>query len=195
MGYSTDSIKDGCYPDTSVLINKFNIIDEEKLSNIESLITTVKIAQLEKTPIAGCFDFKHYCDIHFFIYNELFDWAGKIRAINISKKGTIFCPSNIIEQQSALVFDRLRDQNYFQNEKFDIFVSNIIDFYISTNYLHPFREGNGRAQRAFLTQLIRAANYNINFSEIDTDLLMIATIQSASGVNDLLFKIFKDSIK
>lgn len=51
--------------------------------------------------------------------------------------------------------------------------------------LHPFREGNGRTQRVFLTQLIRHSGHDINFSTIDTDELMIATIQSANGVTDL----------
>lgn len=71
----------------------------------------------------------------------------------------------------------------------------IVDFYCVTNDLHPFREGNGRTQRAFLTQLIRNAGYDLNWSEVDGDLLMIATIQSAQGVTDLLRKIFEDNIK
>lgn len=69
-----------------------------------------------------------------------------------------------------------------------------MDFYCVTNMLHPFREGNGRAQRAFLTQLIRAAGYDINWAEVDTDLLMFATMQSANGVADLLKKILSDAI-
>ena len=47
----------------------------------------------------------------------------------------------------------------------------IVDFYCVTNDLHPFREGNGRTQRAFLTQLIRNAGYDINWAEVDGDLL------------------------
>ncbi|MBQ5488867.1 MAG: hypothetical protein IIT70_08470 [Clostridia bacterium] len=56
--------------------------------------------------------------------------------------------------------------------------------------MHPFLEGNGRTQRAFLTQLIRNAGYNISFADMDTDLLMIATIQSAQGITDLLKQLF-----
>ena len=68
------------------------------------------------------------------------------------------------------------------------------DFYCRTNMLHPFREGNGRTQRVFLTQLIRHSGHNINFSTIDTDELMIATIQSANGIVDYLRNLFKESI-
>ena len=61
--------------------------------------------------------------------------------------------------------------------------------------IHPFREGNGRTQRLFLTQLINLNNYSIDFSKIDTDELMIATIQAANGVADYLKSIFKNAIK
>jgi len=57
-----------------------------------------------------------------------------------------------------------------------------------------FSEGNGRTQRVFLTQLIRNAGYEINFADMDTDLLMIATIQSAQGVTDLLKQFFTVNI-
>ena len=76
----------------------------------------------------------------------------------------------------------------------DSFVEEIVDFYCDSNILHPFREGNGRTQRVFLTQLIRGAGYDISFADMDTDLLMIATIQSAQGVTDLLRQILYDSI-
>ena len=75
------------------------------------------------------------------------------------------------------------------------FVDEIVDFYCSTNALHPFREGNGRTQRAFFTQLIRNAGYEFSFADMDTELLMIATIQSAQGVNDLLEEIFKKNVR
>ncbi len=60
--------------------------------------------------------------------------------------------------------------------------------------LHPFREGNGRTQRTFFAQLIRNAGFDINFSEIDADAMMIANIQAAGGVNDPLQEVFRKSI-
>lgn len=75
------------------------------------------------------------------------------------------------------------------------FVEEIVDFYCTTNYLHPFREGNGRTQRIFISKLIKYCGYRFDFSNIDPDLLMIATIQAANGVVDTLFNIFKKEIK
>ena len=60
--------------------------------------------------------------------------------------------------------------------------------------LHPFREGNGRTQRIFISQLIRYAGYDIDFSVVDPDELMIATIQSANGVRDNLFRLFQQNL-
>jgi len=194
MSYDLDPISDSCYPDTFVLINKLNIKDEDKLAETETLSTLINSSRLELEPLEGDFDFEHYKSVHKFLFDELYDWAGQIRGVNISKKGTRFCPFNDIEKRAKLIFERLRRRNLFRGlNKFE-FVMEIVDFYCITNELHPFREGNGRAQRSFLTQLIRNAGYDINFSDIDVDLLMIATIQSANGVNDLLKNIFNESI-
>lgn len=65
---------------------------------------------------------------------------------------------------------------------------------IAINILHPFREGNGRAERIFISQLIRFNGYDIDFSDIDTDYLMFATIQSAQGITDNLVNLFKENI-
>lgn len=65
---------------------------------------------------------------------------------------------------------------------------------IAINILHPFREGNGRTERIFISQLIRFNGYDIDFSDIDTDYLMFATIQSAQGITDKLVNLFKENI-
>ncbi len=194
MGYSIDPIAANCYPDATVLINKFDIRDEAKLSEIESVITSVRYAEWESAPQADSFDFAHYKAIHHFLFSDLYDWAGEVRTVDISKKGTKFTPAEDIESQAELIFKRLKECSFFKGLPHDEFVEEIVDFYCVTNALHPFREGNGRTQRAFLTQLIRNAGYDIAFADMDTELLMIATIQSAQGVTDLLKRIFEETI-
>lgn len=194
MGYSIDPISANCYSGTTILINKFDIRDEEKLNEVESVLASVRYAEWLNAPKADSFDFEHYKAIHHFLFSDLYDWAGQIRTVNISKKGTKFTPSENIEEQAALVFKRLRKCNYFKGLDHSAFVNEIVDFYCVTNALHPFREGNGRTQRIFLTQLIRNAGYDINFADMDTELLMIVTIQSAQGVTDMLKQLFLESI-
>ena len=60
MGYSIDPISANCYPGTTVLINKFDIRDEEKLNEIESVISSVRYAEWLNAPRATVFDFDHY---------------------------------------------------------------------------------------------------------------------------------------
>ena len=209
MAYSIDPIQANCYPGTTVLVNKLHIHDEAALQEAEALATYVNASKLEQCPLEGVFDFAHYKAIHQFLFSDLYDWAGQIRTVNLSKKGTDFCPAGEIEPQAKLIFDRLKEQNYFRfaplmyleaaltniekmpQSTFD----EIIEKYVEMNVAHPFREGNGRTQRAFLTQLIRSAGCDLNWSEVDGDLLMIATIQAAQGVTDLLRQVLGEAIK
>ena len=195
MGYSINPISVNCYPDTTVLINKFDIRDEEKLNEVESVLASARFAEWLNAPKADSFDFEHYKAIHHFLFSDLYDWAGQIRTVNISKKGTKFTSAENIEAQATLIFKRLKNCNCFKGLAHAEFVDEIVDFYCVTNALHPFREGNGRTQRIYFTQLIRHYGYDINFADMDTDLLMIATIQSAQGVTDMLKQLFVESIK
>lgn len=195
MSYSITSLTDDYYEGTNCLINKFNIQNEEQLAKIEASITLAKTAELERNPISTTFDFEHYKQIYRYLFEDLYEWAGSVRTVDISKKGTNFISAENIEVVANACFDRLKSHNYFRNFDFEDFVENIVDFYCSTNMLHPFREGNGRTQRIFIAQLIRFGGYDINFSEIDTDELMVATIQSANGITDYLKEIFKAHLK
>ncbi len=193
MPYSLNSITDDCYEGTTCLVNKFGIKDEDKLSNVEAQITFAKAVMLEDAPLVGNFDFEHFKNIHYFLFCDLYNWAGQIRTVNISKKNTNFVNFNSIEKIASRAFSKVKN-GYFDNLNFNDFAEKIADFYNDVNHLHPFREGNGRAQRIYFTQLIRHYGYDINFSDIDTDELMIATIKASQGVMDYLIDFFKKAI-
>ena len=195
MGYSIDAITEDCYEGTSCLINKLGIKDDKKLKEFEAAVTLAKASELETQPISDAFDVEHYKAIHKFLFEDIYDWAGKYRTINMSKKGTSFAQADKIPALMNACFKKLKDNDSFRNNSFDEFVENMVDFYQVTNMIHPFREGNGRTQRIFIAQLIRYNCYDINFADVDSDELMIATIQAANGVKDNLIRIFSDSIK
>lgn len=164
-----DSIRNDCYEGTPCLINKFGIRDEQQLEAVEADITMLKAAELEQKPIDGSFDFEHYRAIHRYLFEDLYDWAGEIRSIDMSKKGTNFVRAAGINDIAQRCFARLKKENFFIGLPHDEFADSIVDFYCSTNMLHPFREGNGRTQRIFISQLVRHAGYELNFSEIDVE--------------------------
>ena len=195
MAYSIDALTSDCYEGTTCLINKFNIKDENILKDLETTGTFSKITEYSLNPLFNTFDVNHYKAIHKYLFEDIYEWAGEYRSVDMSKKGTSFAKAESIDKLMAKCFARLQAKNCFLGLSFDIFVDSIVDFYCVTNMIHPFREGNGRTQRLFLTQLINLNNYSIDFSEIDTDELMIATIQAANGVTDYLKGIFKNAIK
>lgn len=195
MSYSIDAISDDCYPGSAVLINKFDIRDEVVLDEVETRIVSARTAEWSAQPRCETFDFAHYKAVHAYLFSELYDWAGQTRHVNISKKGTSFCDWQQLEQEAKRVFDGLGKRGYFQHLEHNAFVEEIVDFYCATNFLHPFREGNGRTQRVFLVQLINAVGYDIEFSNVDPDLLILATIQAAQGVSDNLRKVLSEAIR
>ena len=194
MSYSINALTNNCYEGTTCLINKLDIRDENQLDVVESQITVAKISMLQQNRIDGNFDFEHYKAIHKFIFEDLYDWAGIPRVVDISKKGTSFVKAENIDEIATACFERLKNQNYFKNLNIDEFIEKVTDFYCVTNNLHPFREGNGRTQRVFLSQLALNAGYEIDFANIDTDELMVATIQAANGVDTNLKEALKEII-
>jgi len=194
MSYSIDSTTDGCYPGTTCLINKLGIQDETELADTEAAIVLGKASLLDQQPLPGSFDFEHYKRIHRFLFCDLYDWAGQIRTINISKKGTAFVSAVEIEPCADACFKRLAD---FGSEGLSHreLAEEIADFYHTVNMLHPFREGNGRAQRVFFTQWIRNLGYDFDLSPVDPDAFMIATVYAAQGVMDQLVDFFEQTIE
>jgi len=194
MSYSIDSTTDGCYPGTTCLINKLGIQDETELADTEAAIVLGKASLLDQQPLPGSFDFEHYKRIHRFLFCDLYDWAGQIRTINISEKGTAFVSAVEIEPCADACFKRLAD---FGSEGLSHreLAEEIADFYHTVNMLHPFREGNGRAQRVFFTQWIRSLGCDFDLSPVDPDAFMIATIYAAQGVMDQLVDFFEQTIE
>lgn len=190
MGYTVDSATNGCYPGTTVLVNRFGLRTQGELDAVEAALVTAKATQWEDMPQCSTFDFEHYKLIHKYLFGELYDWAGEVRTINIAKKGTQFCPADEIPRVSKAIFRRLAENDFFRELPRERFIEELVDFYQRTNELHPFREGNGRTQRVFLTQLAWQAGYKLDFACVDKDELMIATIYAVQGIEEPLKKVF-----
>lgn len=192
--YSLEGSHDNCYPDTTVLVNKLNIKTQELLTEAESLLVTSCSVRLEKTLKFEKVDFDYYKNLHRKMFGDLYEWAGTVRTINISKKGTVFCNASEIEHIGTLKFERLKKQNYLKGMKTEKFLDELTDLYHELNMLHPFREGNGRTLRLFVTLLVRNAERDIDFNNTDTDLLTIATIRAAQGDKSLLRSVFEELV-
>lgn len=118
-----------------------------------------------------------------------------LRDINISKKGTVFCDCTELEHIGRLKFERLKVQDYLRNMSDGEFLAELTDLYHELNMPHPFREGNDRTLRLFITLLVRNADRDINFALYDIDMLTIATIKAAQGDLTILRDVFEDIIE
>lgn len=192
--YSLEVSQDSCYPDTTVLVNKLDIRTQELLTEAESVLVTSCSVKLEKTMRFENVDFDYYKNLHRQMFSDLYDWAGTVRKINISKKGTVFCNASDIERIGTLKFERLQKQKFLKEMKNDEFLDELTDLYHELNMLHPFREGNGRTLRLFVTLLVRNTGRDINFNNADSDLLTIATIRAAQGDKSLLRSVFGELV-
>lgn len=194
MAYKLSTTNSDCYEGTTILINKLNIHDEVQLQRDETLITTYIAAELIQQPLKTDFGFNDYRELHRKLFDKLYDWAGMPRTIGLSKTATTFAAPENITDLGERIFLRLKRLNYFKGLPRQEFIAETADLYHNLNMLHPFREGNGRTERVFLVQFVRNAGYDIDYSNLNSDLLMIGSIQAASGVMDTLVKFFEDNI-
>ena len=193
-GYSLSVSQESCYEGTTVLVNKLDIREQKLLDKAEAAIVTARIMDAENNVEFKNVDFEFYKLLHKNIFGDLYSWAGSIRNINLSKKGSHFCNANDIENICVLKFKYLKENNYFCGLKSEKFIEYLADFYNDMNYLHPFREGNGRTLRLFTSLLVKNAGYHIEFEKCDGDLLMIATIKAFQGDMFILQSVFEDII-
>ncbi|MBP3746349.1 MAG: Fic family protein [Ruminococcus sp.] len=192
--YSIEGCRDSCYPDTTVLVNKLDIREQSLLSEAESIIATSCSALIEKEMSFEGVDFDYYRNIHRIIFGDLYEWAGSLRKINMSKKGTVFCECSELENLGRLKFERLKNADYLCGLPDDAFLNQLTDFYHEMNMLHPFREGNGRTLRLFITLLVRNTGRDIDFTRCDTDVLIIAAVKAAQGDISLLREVLEEII-
>ncbi len=110
-----------CYPGSGVLKNKLGIQDEKKLREVERKLTAIRISDLIRKPIHGNFDLAHLCMIHFYIFQDLYTWAGELRKVDISK-GNMFCRVLYLPAQAEVVFSAIQRENLLKGLDRESFV-------------------------------------------------------------------------
>lgn len=166
-----------CYPDSRVLKNKLGIRDFDELHSIERDLANLRAIELLESPITGQFDFVHLQKIHAYLFQDIYDWAGKIRTVDIAK-GNPFCRHFNIKTESKRIFGELKAEKYLDNLSTGDFCARLAYYFGEINALHPFREGNGRAEREFIRQLAYQNNYLLNYSNITKNEMVAASIAS-----------------
>lgn len=172
-------------PTTGVLRNRLGITDAERLRIAESAITTVALAALDASLLPGSYDLTHLSAFHRRIFGRVYPWAGEIGTVAIAKTD-LFCLPQHIEPYAAEVFGQLADEKHLRGLPRTQFVDRITHYFAEVNAMHPFREGNGRTQRAFFGQLSRDAGWPIDWSSLEANVNTDASVASLRGDNNPL---------
>jgi len=141
------------YPGTNVLRNLRDIRDAGQLSQLEAIATTRRIIELAHKPVVGLFDVRHLQAIHRYIFQDVYEWAGEFRTVNIAKSGDPFAFHQHIASSLDKAFSELGRERYLKGADVERFARRAAYYLGEINAVHPFREGNGRAQREFIRQL------------------------------------------
>lgn len=183
-----------CYKNSDVLINKLNIRNKKDLFEAETELTTIRLKELEENPLKGKFDFNHLLAIHRYIFQDIYKWAGKVRTVEIGK-GNLFCTTPCIYDYANSIFDKYFPQCFSKKDKFDEFVQVFASNYGDLNALHPFREGNGRAQREFARIVCLECGYDFSLAyATHQEMLSASKLSFDKGDNSEFIRIFSKAI-
>lgn len=160
------------------LDNKFNIVNYNDISKFEYQTTADKSMELKSN---GFFrnapiNFETLCAIHKYLLGDIYPWAGTIREVNLYKEDSEFCRADYLENGLNQYFKELLKDNNLKGYNKEDFCELLAYYTNELNFLHPFREGNGRSKRLFLSELSLQAGWEIDFSKIDSKQLLMCEI-------------------
>ena len=167
-----------CYPGTDVLKNRLGIKDTEILKKAENEITSVKQYEMLRFPVKGRFTKSHLMNIHKHMFEDIYNFAGKIRREQISKGRTAFYPPAAIEKELERVFKFIMDNHQLSVFDGEEFYDALAYVMAELNIIHPFREGNGRTIREFIRLLAFHNGIQINWGNVDHKEILDASILS-----------------
>lgn len=167
-----------CYPDSSVLKNKLDIRDPVLLRKVEADLSSARQAEIFRTPVVGRFTATHLCNIHRKLLGDVYSFAGHLRREDIAKGTTRFVTYSQIKEKLQRLLGQLQQEKWLENVPFEAFVARSAYYMAELNYIHPFREGNGRAIREFMRLLFLHNGYVVQWDAVDVEALLNAMIDS-----------------
>lgn len=155
---------DAVDPATGVLHNKPGLRDQAALDAFDLESAGYQILEWDERPGANSFDLRHLCVLHRQVFKEVYAWAGEIRTVDITRGNSRFANLNQIESYAAKLFAGLRGEDFLRGLPVDRLAGRLAHYLSEINALHPFRDGNGRVQRVFISQLASAAGFSWDYS-------------------------------
>ena len=165
-------------PASGTLRNKLGLTNPTKLSDFERDVSALRQASMIVNPVGGKLDFQHLKGVHKTLFQDVYDWAGQTRTVEISKGPSAFASVQHINTHAEKVFGDLAADNHLQGMGREQFLDRAAHHLGEINALHPFREGNGRAQRAFMDEVAGRAGYGFDWSRTTQKEMIDASFES-----------------
>jgi cell filamentation protein len=168
-------------PKTGILRNLADITDPDDLLFFESVAVAKRIQELYEKPVR-IKGIDSLLSIHRHLFQDVYSWAGKRRKVEISKAGKQFFPTSHFDNAFRFIDTLISDYRSISKGNNMQIAEKLAEILDNVNYLHPFREGNGRAQREFLRLLALEKGLALNLNPPDNknvyDQYMDGTINS-----------------
>jgi cell filamentation protein len=186
-------------PISGLLRNKLDITDPEVLLFVESGAVTKRLQELYENPIK-IEGIDSLFEIHKHLFQDIYNWAGKKRNVEISKDGKQFFPTTHFDNAFRYIDQLIAEFKKIPRGNKINLVEKLVEILDNVNYLHPFREGNGRTQREFLRLLASEKSLILNLNPPDNksvyERYMKGTIESdITTLTELIFELVDNENK
>lgn len=154
--------------DGTYLRNKLGVTNSIDLSIAEYRLRALRQGEIDRgeVDIPRTYDKAHLQAIHRHLLQDVYEWAGKFRDVDISKRGDAFVPAQLLDKWTDKVSAKVRDRDWSTMSRTE-FVEGVADVYAHLNLTHPFREGNGAAGKVFLSHVAEMSPYRLDFDRIE----------------------------
>jgi len=180
-------------PKTGLLRNLQDINTFDVLLFVESSAVTKRLQELYESPIK-IEGVDSLFKIHRHLFQDIYAWAGKKRMVEISKDGKQFFPTSYFDNAFRYIDQLIAEFKKIPNNNKKLLAEKLAEILDNVNYLHPFREGNGRTQREFLRLVASEKGLNLNLNPPDNatvyERYMKGTIESDLKIlTELIFEL------
>lgn len=150
----------------------------EELIKAEAFAFSIRASQIEAEDYQILnFEESDFKKMHYFLFKDVYNFAGSYRNVAITKGDTVFCYPQFINDQSKDLFAEISSSN-FENYSLVEASERLAHFKTELNMLHPFREGNGRTIRIYLSAFAKSKGFEWQYEKLNRENYMNAMIQS-----------------
>ena len=163
------------YPGATVLKNIPGIRNHKTLDGFEADRVGQRSLELIEHPLSGVFDVGRLQRIHRHLFQDVYEWAGHFRTVDIAKGNSYFAHVPYIRSTLDGLFETLSEEQDLLGVNLEAFARRGAEILGTLNAVHPFREGNGRAQREFVRELAHKNGYWVDWSKVSREELCKAS--------------------